>query len=34
VFTDASKADEFQPDEAKLLWERVLDFLERVDSRS
>jgi dienelactone hydrolase len=33
VFTDASKVDEFQPDEAKLLWERVLDFLARVDAR-
>lgn len=33
VFTDASKVDEFQPEEAKLLWERVLDFLARVDAR-
>lgn len=34
VFTDASKVDEFQPDEAKLLWERVLDFLARMDAGS
>jgi dienelactone hydrolase len=32
VFTDASKADEFQPEEARLLWERVLAFLDRVDA--
>jgi dienelactone hydrolase len=32
VFTDASKADEFQPEEATLLWERVLAFLARVDA--
>lgn len=32
VFTDASKADEFQPDEAALLWERVQAFLQRVDA--
>lgn len=31
VFTDASKTDEFQPEEARLLWERVLAFLARVD---
>jgi dienelactone hydrolase len=31
VFTDASKPDEYQPDEARLLWERALGFLARVD---
>jgi dienelactone hydrolase len=31
VFTDASKVDEFQPEEARLLWERALAFLARVD---
>lgn len=32
VFTDASKTDEFQPEEARLLWERALAFLARVDA--
>lgn len=32
VFTDASKVDEFQPEEARLLWERVLAFLARADA--
>ena len=32
VFTDASKVDEFQPEEARQLWERVLAFLARVDA--
>jgi dienelactone hydrolase len=32
VFTDASKPDEYQPEEARLLWERALAFLGRVDS--
>ena len=31
VFTDASKPDEYQPEEARLLWERALAFLGRVD---
>lgn len=31
VFTDASKPDEYQPEEARLLWERALTFLGRVD---
>ena len=31
VFTDASKPDEYQPEEARVLWERALAFLGRVD---
>ena len=34
VFTDASKTDEFQPEEARLLWERALAFLARVDAEA
>ncbi len=30
LFTDASKTDEYQPEEAARLWPRVLDFLDRV----
>ncbi len=29
LFADPSKADEFQPAEAQLMWSRALDFLER-----
>jgi dienelactone hydrolase len=32
LFADPSKADEYQPVEAALMWERVTDFLERVGS--
>ena len=32
LFADPSKADEFQPTEAELMWERVLRFLEVVDA--
>ncbi len=31
LFADPSKADEFQPAEAELMWSRVLDFLSRVE---
>jgi dienelactone hydrolase len=31
LFADPSKADEFQPAEAELMWSRVLDFLRRMD---
>ena len=30
LFADASKADEYQPEEAALMWERVVAFLARV----
>ncbi len=29
LFADTSKADEYQPAEAELMWSRVLDFVER-----
>lgn len=32
LFTDASKADEYQPAEAELMWSRVVDFLGRVSA--
>lgn len=32
LFADPSKTDEFQPAEAELMWSRVLEFLQRVDS--
>ncbi len=31
LFADPSKEDEFQPEEAELMWSRVLDFLGRLD---
>ncbi|CAN5382006.1 MAG: dienelactone hydrolase family protein [Acidimicrobiia bacterium] len=31
LFADASKPDEYQPEEAELMWSRVLDFLSRID---
>ncbi len=31
LFADPSKVDEFQPDEAELMWSRVMEFLARVD---
>lgn len=31
LFADPSKADEYQPAEAALMWERVTDFLERIE---
>ena len=30
LFADPSRADEYQPEEAELMWSRVLAFLERV----
>ncbi len=30
LFADPSKADEYQPGEAALMWERVTDFLDRI----
>lgn len=30
LFADPTKADEFQPAEAELMWSRVLEFLDRV----
>ncbi len=30
LFADPSKVDEFQPEEAALMWRRVLEFLDRV----
>ncbi len=30
LFADESKADEFQPNEAELMWRRVLEFLDSV----
>jgi len=32
VFADPSKADEYQPAEAQLMWSRVTDFVERIAS--
>ena len=32
LFTDASKTDEFQPEESRLAWERVVEFLKSLDS--
>ncbi len=32
LFADPSKADEYQPAEAELMWARVLEFLARIDS--
>jgi dienelactone hydrolase len=32
LFADPSKADEYQPAEAELMWERVLGFLARLDA--
>lgn len=34
LFSDPSKADEYQPDEAALMWQRVLAFLDRVAASS
>lgn len=31
LFMDPSKADEFQPAEAELMWSRVLEFLHHID---
>jgi dienelactone hydrolase len=31
LFTDASKADEYQPADAALAWERVLELLDRIE---
>lgn len=33
LFADPSKADEYQPAEAELMWSRVLDFLHNLDRR-
>jgi dienelactone hydrolase len=32
LFTDASKTDEYQPEEARLAWERVVEFLKSLDA--
>jgi dienelactone hydrolase len=32
LFADSSKADEFQPAEAELMWSRVLAFLNQIDA--
>jgi dienelactone hydrolase len=32
LFADPSKADEYQPDEAELMWSRVTEFLARTSS--
>ena len=32
LFADPSKADEYQPAEAAVMWERVTEFLERIGS--
>jgi dienelactone hydrolase len=34
LFADPSKTDEYQPAEAKLMWSRVLDFLDAIDTRA